>query len=118
MHQRYHLALHAPLTLSRIHSEESELKALKSALQRYLPVLSAIRSSGFSQIAVTPSDLAAYPRRLIYGEKRSLGCGSFKQTLNVHYHAICSGAIEPKRHCTEAGLFYASKLLISHNYAK
>lgn len=34
MHQRYHLALRAPLTLSRIHSEGSELKALKSALRK------------------------------------------------------------------------------------
>lgn len=43
MHQRYHLALHAPLTLSRIHSEGSERKALKSALQRVLLLAAALR---------------------------------------------------------------------------
>lgn len=46
MHQRYHLALHVPLTLPRIHLEGSELKALKSALQSEQSIVTKLRATG------------------------------------------------------------------------
>lgn len=71
--------------------QSSEQTAWTTEMQRLLPVMPVSRSSGFSQIAVIPSALAAYPQQLVYGEKRTLGCGSAKQALNIRYH----GRIQP-----------------------
>ncbi len=64
-------------------------------MQRLLPVTPASRSFCFSLIAVIPRALAAYPQRLVPGEERTLECVPVKLTLNVRYHGICSGAIDP-----------------------
>ena len=43
-----------------------------SAVQRLLPVMPTSRSSGFSQIAVIPSAIAANLQRLVAGDERTL----------------------------------------------